>query len=263
MIKSKSCERRVRVSRSRRDVESQLRPGRSARRGFPRFHPIPRERSTLSSVRPSSSERLAITGFAREDSAKCKYNSAAVTRCVCVCLCVCLMSKWRTTRWFFSDMGEAEAPAPPPAVPQNPIKIFISGNSGNKEVRAVQRQSSGRKVSLGFYIFYMGNSGRFLARSLSWTAAKNFLHFPNPRDKTPFPVNFHLKLPLSDCINELMTTNFVFTRPFGLNISPLHPKREETPTRTFFPCFIFSAYISHLQHNFARCFCYIVYYLNQ
>ena len=31
-------------------------------------------------------------------------------------------------------MGEAEAPAPPPAVPQNPIKIFISGNSGNKEV---------------------------------------------------------------------------------------------------------------------------------
>ena len=163
---------------------------------------------------------------------------------------------------IFSEMGEAEAPAPPPAVPQNPIKIFISGNSGNKEVRAVQRQSSGRKVSLGFYIFYMGNSGRFLARSLSWTAAKNFLHFPNPRDKTPLPVNFHLKSPLSDCINELMTTNFVFTRPFGLNISPLHPKREETPTRTFFPCFIFSAYFSHLQHNFARCFCYIVYYFN-
>ena len=35
-------------------------------------------------------------------------------------------------------MGEAEAPAPPPAVPQNPIKIFISGNSGNKEVRSSQ-----------------------------------------------------------------------------------------------------------------------------
>ena len=106
-------------------------------------------------------------------------------------------------------MGEAEAPAPPPAVPQNPIKIFISGNSGNKEVRAVQQQSSGRTVSSGFYIFYMGNSGRFLARSLSWTAAKNFLHFPNPIDKTPLPVNFHLKSPLSDCINDLMTTDFV------------------------------------------------------
>ena len=42
-------------------------------------------------------------------------------------------------------MGEAEAPAPPPAVPQNPIKIFISGNSGNKEVRfkdEAQRVSS-------------------------------------------------------------------------------------------------------------------------
>ena len=36
---------------------------------------------------------------------------------------------------LFPEMGEAEAPAPPPAVPQNPIKIFISGNSGNKEVR--------------------------------------------------------------------------------------------------------------------------------
>ena len=35
-------------------------------------------------------------------------------------------------------MGEAEAPAPPPAVPQNPIKIFISGNSGNKEVSSSQ-----------------------------------------------------------------------------------------------------------------------------
>ena len=115
MIKSKSCERRVRVSRSRRDVESQLRPGRSARRGFPRFHPIPREGSTLSSVRPSSSERLAITGSARErtlQSAKCKYNSAAVTRCVCVCVCVCLMSKWRIARWFFQRWVRQRPPLP-------------------------------------------------------------------------------------------------------------------------------------------------------
>ena len=193
MIKSKSCERRVRVSRSRRDVESQLRPGRSARRGFPRFHPIPRERSTLSSVRPSSSERLAITGSARERTLQSANTTLRLSHDVCV-----FDVKMENRTMIFSEMGEAEAPAPPPAVPQNPIKIFISGNSGNKEVRAVQQQSSGRKVSLGFYIFYMGNSGRFLARSLSWTAAKNFLHFPNPRDKTPLPVNFHLKSPLSD-----------------------------------------------------------------
>ena len=130
------------------------------------------------------------------------------TMCVCVCVCV-FDVKMENRTMIFSEMGEAEAPAPPPAVPQNPIKIFISGNSGNKEVRAVQQQSSGRTVSLGFYIFYMRHSGRFLARSLSWTAAKNFLPFPNPRDKTPLPVNFHLRSSLSDCINELMTTNFL------------------------------------------------------
>ena len=139
----------------------------------------------------------------------CKYNSEVVTRWVymCVCVCVCV---WCKNGDFFPEMGEAEAPAPPPAVAQNPIKIFISGNNGNKEVRAVQQQSSGRKVSSGFYIFYMGHSGRFLARWLSWTAAKNFLHFPNPIDKTPLPVNFHLKSGLSDCICDLMTTNVVF-----------------------------------------------------
>ena len=195
MIKSKSCERRVRVSRSRRDVESQLRPGRSARRGFPRFHPIPRERSTLSSVRPSSCQRLAITGSARE-------RTLQIQLCGCHTMCMCDVKMENRTMIFFSEMGEAEAPAPPPAVPQNPIKIFISGNSGNKEVRAFQHQSSGRTVSLGFYIFYMGNSGRFLARSLSWTAAKNFLHFPNPLNKTPLPVNFHLKSSLSDTFHS-------------------------------------------------------------
>ena len=84
MIKSKSCERRVRVSRSRRDVESQLRPGRSARRGFPRFHPIPRERSTLSSVRPSSSERLAITGSARERTLQSANTTLRLSHDVCV-----------------------------------------------------------------------------------------------------------------------------------------------------------------------------------
>ena len=105
MIKSKSCERRVRVSRSRRDVESQLRPGRSARRGFPRFHPIPRERSTLSSVRPSSSERLAITGSARE-------TTLQILLCGCHTMCVCLMSKWRIARWFFQRWVRQRPPLP-------------------------------------------------------------------------------------------------------------------------------------------------------
>ena len=126
-------------------------------------------------------------------------------------------------------MGEAEAPAPPPAVPQNPIKIFISGNSGNKEVRKVRQQSSGRKVFLGFYIFYMGHSGRFLARSLSWTAAKNFLHFPNPRDKTPLPVNFHLKSPLSDCIDDLMTTNSCLFQTLPLEHNAQYTQNERKP----------------------------------
>ena len=136
---------------------------------------------------------------------------------------------------IFSEMGEAEAPAPPPAVPQNPIKIFISGNSGNKEVRAVQQQSSGRTVSSGFYIFYMGNSGRFLARSLSWTAAKNFLHFPNPIDKTPLPVNFHLKSPLSDCINDLMTTNLCLYQTLSLDHNAHYTQEErKRQSRHFF-----------------------------
>ena len=90
MIKSKSCERRVRVGRSRRDVESQLRPGRSARRGFPRFHPIPRERSTLSSVRPSSCQRLAITGFERERTLQIQLWGCH-TMGICVCVCECVM----------------------------------------------------------------------------------------------------------------------------------------------------------------------------
>ena len=80
----------------------------------------------LSSVRPSSSERLAITGSARERTLRLSHD-------------VCVFDvKMENRTMIFSDMGEAEAPAPPPAVPQNPIKIFISGNSGNKEVRAVQ-----------------------------------------------------------------------------------------------------------------------------
>ena len=99
MIKSKSCERRVRVSRSRRDVESQLRPGRSARRGFPRFHPIPREGSTLSSVRPSSCERLAITGSARE-------RTLQIQLCGCHTMCVCVFDvKMENRRMIFFRDG--------------------------------------------------------------------------------------------------------------------------------------------------------------
>jgi len=49
-------------------------------------------------------------------------------------------------------MGEAEAPAPPPAVPQNPIKIFISGNSGNKEIENSQHRITMILKSLGIAI---------------------------------------------------------------------------------------------------------------
>jgi len=48
-------------------------------------------------------------------------------------------------------MGEAEAPAPPP-VPQNPIKIFISGNSGNKEIENSQHRITMILKSLGIAI---------------------------------------------------------------------------------------------------------------
>ena len=79
-------------------------------------------------------------------------------------------------------MGEAEAPAPPP-VPQNPIKIFISGNSGNKEVRwSLQVEYTGCHLIYweGNIGYIGGHSGRFLARAMphSWIPAKNFLHFP-------------------------------------------------------------------------------------
>ena len=112
MIKSKSCERRVRVSRSRRDVESQLRPGRSARRGFPRFHPIPRERSTLSSVRPSSSERLAITGSARERTLQTQLCGCH-TMCVCVSVCVFDVKMENRTVIFFQRWVRQRPPLPP------------------------------------------------------------------------------------------------------------------------------------------------------
>merc|ERR1712012_1227319 len=48
--------------------------------------------------------------------------------------------------------GEAEDPAPPPAVPQNPIKIFISGNSGNKEIENSQHRITMILKSLGIAI---------------------------------------------------------------------------------------------------------------
>merc|ERR1712158_188476 len=49
-------------------------------------------------------------------------------------------------------MGEAEAPAPPPAVAQNPIKIFISGNNGNKEIENSQHRITMILKSLGIAI---------------------------------------------------------------------------------------------------------------
>ena len=127
MIKSKSCERRVRVSRSRRDVESQLRPGRSARRGFPRFHPSPRERSTLSSVRPSSCQRLAITGSARE-------RSLQIQLCGChtMSMCVCVMSKWRIARWFFQRWVRQRPPLPPLQFPRTRSRYLSAGTAATR-----------------------------------------------------------------------------------------------------------------------------------
>lgn len=49
-------------------------------------------------------------------------------------------------------MGEAEEPAPPAAVPQNPIKIFISGNCGNKEISNAQHRITMILKSLGIAI---------------------------------------------------------------------------------------------------------------
>ena len=72
-------------------------------------------------------------------------------------------------------MGEAEAPAPPPAVPQNPIKIFISGNSGNKEVRSSQGFIGGL-----IRVYWGGILGGCLpAHSHTpGTRPKTFPHFP-------------------------------------------------------------------------------------
>merc|ERR1712107_548838 len=44
------------------------------------------------------------------------------------------------------------APGPTPAVPQNPIKIFISGNSGNKEIENSQHRITMILKSLGIAI---------------------------------------------------------------------------------------------------------------
>ena len=131
MIKSKSCERRVRVSRSRRDVESQLRPGRSARPGFPRIHPIPREGSTLSSVRPSSCQRLAITGSARERTLQ-KHNSAPVTRCVCVCVCVCDVKMENRTMISFQRWVRQRPPLPPLQFPRTRSRYLSAGTAATR-----------------------------------------------------------------------------------------------------------------------------------
>ena len=125
MIKSKSCERRVRVSRSRRDVESQLRPGRSARRGFPRFHPIPRERSTLSSVRPSSCQRLAITGSAREKTLHTQL-------CGCHTMCMCDVKMENRTMIFFQRWVRQRPPLPPLQFPRTRSRYLSAGTAATR-----------------------------------------------------------------------------------------------------------------------------------
>ena len=88
-------------------------------------------------------------------------------------------------------MGEAEAPAPPPAVPQNPIKIFISGNSGNKEVSLDYRVTLG--LIGGLIRVYRG---AFWAVACPRTATllepgqKLSPHFLHPRFLSIFPLSF-------------------------------------------------------------------------
>ena len=88
MIKSKSCERRVRVSRSRRDVESQLRPDVAFRASIQSL--AKEAHSPVCAHLPLSvSQSQALR--ARE---LCKVQNANTTlrlsHDVCVCVCVCV-----------------------------------------------------------------------------------------------------------------------------------------------------------------------------
>ena len=98
-------------------------------------------------------------------------------------------------------MGEAEAPAPPPAVPQNPIKIFISGNSGNKEV------SSSQGFIGGLIRVYWGAHKGILGGILGGSLPAHHSHTPGTRPKT-FPISpprFLSIFPLSSASYEKLS----------------------------------------------------------